>query len=627
MTFKRIAIGGYLSTMFLILFCACGGNKSDEWTGVLLPVEEDSTDPHTHSQAATAVITHMNLDLSVDFKLKKLVGSVTYQIKHDKASEIILDTRGLKIQRVTLGEQESETSFNASTEDSIKGSALSIPLAPLTKIVKIYYETTENSNALQWLSPQQTADKVHPFLYTQGQPILTRTWIPTQDSPGIRFTYEATIRTLPNLLAVMSAENPRQKSANGVYTFKQANPVPAYLIALAVGDLQFAETGPRTGVYAEQSVLQAATSEFSDTDKMLNVAEKMYGTYNWGRYDLLVLPPSFPFGGMENPCLTFATPTILAGDKSLTTLVAHELAHSWSGNLVTNATWNDLWLNEGFTVYFERRIMEELYGLDFTEMLNLLTYNNLKSLITKMGNDNPDTRLKMDLAGRNPDDGLTRIPYDKGFFLLKSLEKLAGRKTFDAFLSQYFKDHAYQSIQTGQFILYAQEKLLKANKLEFDLTEWIYTTGLPADCPVPQSDRFEKVEKQSKAFVAKNDLKKIDSKAWSAQEWIHFIKILPRDLSAAHMENLDRSFNLSNSRNAEIQAVWYELAIYNGYSSNIQESISDFLIKVGRRKYLSPLYTALKETDQYELARSIYSKARPNYHSISQQTLDQMLDF
>jgi leukotriene-A4 hydrolase len=627
MTFKRIAVGGYLSTLFLVLLCACGGNKSDEWTGVLLPVEEDSTDPHTYSKPEIAVITHMDLDLDVDFKAKKLVGSVTYKIKHEKAPEIILDTRGLKIKQVMLGEQESETSFSISPEDSIKGSSLTIPLAPLTRVIKIYYETTEKSNALQWLSPQQTADKVHPFLYTQGQPILTRTWIPTQDSPGIRFTYDATIRTLPGLMAVMSAENPRQKSHDGVYTFKQVNPVPAYLIALASGDFQFAETGPRTGVYAELSLLQAAAAEFSDTDKMLNVAEKMYGTYNWGRYDLLVLPPSFPFGGMENPCLTFATPTILAGDKSLTTLVAHELAHSWSGNLVTNATWNDLWLNEGFTVYFERRIMEEVYGVDFTEMLNLLTYNNLKTLITKMGNDNPDTRLKMDLEGRNPDDGLTRIPYDKGFFLLKSLEQLAGRKTFDAFLSQYFKDHAYQTIQTGQFIIYAQEKLLNANKLEFDLNDWIYTTGLPADCPVPQSDRFEKVEKQTKAFVAKNDLKKLEAKEWSAQEWIHFIKILPRDLSADHMENLDRSFNLSNSRNAEIQAVWYELAIFNGYSSNIQESISDFLIKVGRRKYLSPLYTALKETDQYELARSIYAKARPNYHSISQQTLDQMLDF
>lgn len=627
MTFKRIAIGGYLSTLFFVLLCACGGNQSDEWTGVLLPVEADSSDPHTYSHPEIAVITHMNLDLNVDFKANKLVGSVTYQIKHDKAPEIILDTRGLKIKQVMLGEQESETSFNVSPEDSIKGSSLTIPLAPLTKVIKIYYETTEKSNALQWLSPQQTADKIHPFLYTQGQPILTRTWIPTQDSPGIRFTYEATIRTLPGLMAVMSAENPKQKSADGVYTFKQPNPVPAYLIALASGDFQFAETGPRTGVYAELSLLQASAAEFSDTDKMLNAAEKMYGTYNWGRYDLLVLPPSFPFGGMENPCITFATPTIIAGDKSLTTLVAHELAHSWSGNLVTNATWNDLWLNEGFTVYFERRIMEEVYGTDFTEMLNMLTYNNLKTLISKMGKDNPDTRLKMNLEGRNPDDGLTRIPYDKGFFLLKSLEQLSGRKTFDAFLSQYFKDHAFQTIQTGQFIVYAQEKLLKANKLEFDLNEWIYTTGLPADCPVPQSDRFEKVEKQTKAFVAKNDLKKLNSKEWSAQEWIHFIKLLPRDLSEEHMENLDRSFNLSNSRNAEIQAVWYELAIYNGYSSNIQESISDFLIKVGRRKYLSPLYTALKETDQYELARSIYSKARPNYHSISQQTLDQMLDF
>ena len=627
MTFKRIAPGIYLSTLFLIIFCACGGNKSDEWTGVLLPVEEDTTDPHTYSKPETAVITHMNLNLTVDFNRKKLRGSVTYQIKHNKAAEIILDTRGLKINQVTLGEQDSETSFTVSSEDSIKGSSLNIPLAPLTKVIKIYYETTENSNALQWLSPQQTADKIHPFLYTQGQPILTRTWIPTQDSPGIRFTYEATIRTLPGLMAVMSAENPKQKSADGIYTFKQENPVPAYLIALATGDFQFSETGPRTGVYAEQSLLQAAASEFSDTDKMLNVAEKMYGTYDWGRYDLLVLPPSFPFGGMENPCITFATPTIIAGDKSLTTLVAHELAHSWSGNLVTNATWNDLWLNEGFTVYFERRIMEEVYGVDFTEMLNMLTYNNLKTLITKMGNENPDTRLKMDLEGRNPDDGLTRIPYDKGFFLLKSLEQLAGRKTFDAFLSQYFKDHAYQTIQTGQFIIYAQEKLLKANKLEFDLNNWIYTTGLPSDCPVPQSDRFEKVEKQTKAFVAKNDLKKLESKDWSAQEWIHFIKLLPRDLSAEHMDNLDKSFNLSNSRNAEIQAVWYELAIYNGYSSNVQESISDFLIKVGRRKYLSPLYNAMKETDQYELARNIYSKARPNYHSISQQTLDQMLDF
>ena len=313
----------------------------------------------------------------------------------------------------------------------------------------------------------------------------------------MRVTYSAVVRTPKELVAVMSAPNDPNAPRNGEYHFRQRNAIPSYLIALAVGDLQFRAIGSRTGVYAEPSVADRAAAEFADTEKMLQAAQDLYGAYRWGRYDLLVLPPSFPFGGMENPSLTFATPTILAGDKSLVSLVAHELAHSWSGNLVTNATWSDFWLNEGFTVYVERRILEKIYGRPREEMEAVLGRQELEAELAKLPPG--DQILHIDLKGRDPDDGVTSVPYEKGALLLRSLEEKFGRERFDAFLREYFDHFAFQSITTGIFVDYLQKHLLNGNT-DIPLDEWLNKPGLPATAPRPVSDAFEKVAAAGEAM-------------------------------------------------------------------------------------------------------------------------------
>ena len=473
----------------------------------------------------------------------------------------------------------------------------------------------------------QTADKKKPFLFTQGEAILTRSWIPVQDSPGIRFTYNAKVTVPSDLMAVMSARNPQERSTDGVYTFAMDKPVPSYLIALAVGDIAFKPIGARTGVYAERSVVDKAAYEFADMEKMVVAAEDLYGPYRWGRYDVIVLPPSFPFGGMENPMLTFATPTILAGDRSLTALIAHELAHSWSGNLVTNATWNDFWLNEGFTVYIEHRISEKLYGKDYSDMTGLLGHQDLMSTMTEIesGKHPEDSRLKLDLAGRDPDDGMTDIAYEKGYGLLRVLESKVGREKFDAFLRGYFDRFAFQSMTTEKFVAYLKDELLKPNNLTVDVDQWIYQTGIPADDIVPTSDKFAKVETQIARWKGGTPAKQLATSDWSPFEWMHFLRHLPDSLDKSHMDDLDNAYHFTVSGNSEILAGWLEQCIKNDYSK-AYEKLDEFLVTVGRRKFLIPLYQELITTEKGKaLAMNIYKAARPNYHSVSVRTIDDML--
>jgi aminopeptidase N len=449
-----------------------------------------------------------------------------------------------------------------------------------------------------------------------------------QDSPGIRFTYDARVRVPKELLALMSADNPTSKNAEGVYTFRMDKPIPAYLLALSVGDLVFEKTGPNTGVYAEPVTLPKAVYEFADLEKMLHAAEKIYGQYAWGRYDLLVLPPSFPFGGMENPKLTFATPTILAGDRSLTSLVAHELAHSWSGNLVTNQTWNDFWLNEGFTVYFERRIMEELYGKPYAEMLASLGYGELVQTVEEFGKDSKDTQLKLDLSGRSPDDGVSDIAYEKGYFFLRLLENTVGREKWDAFVKNYFQTHAFQSMDTERFLDYLQKELFTGNPEQFtklNIQEWVYSPGLPANIPQAKSERFAGVEEAATRWQQGTPASQLSTKDWSSHEWLHFIRQLPTSLTTAQMAGLDKAFGFTQSGNSEILAAWLLRAVQTNYTP-AYPAMEKFLVNVGRRKFLTPLYQALLKTEKGKgRAKAIYAKARPNYHFVATNTLDTML--
>lgn len=586
-------------------------------------------DPHSYADPAVSRVTHLNWKAKVDFDNHIISAVATLDIENsDNASKLLLDTKDLNIEKVTADGQV--TAFAVDKGNEVMGQALEVAIKPETKKVAITYTTSNDAEALQWLSPAQTADSLGQFLFTQSQAILARSWVPIQDSPGIRFTYDAEVAVPKGMMALMSASNPQTVSEDGHYTFEMPQPIPAYLLALSVGYVDFVPLGDRSGVYAEPSVLDGAAYEFADLEKMISAAEELYGPYRWGRYDILVLPPSFPFGGMENPRLTFATPTILAGDRSLTSLVAHELAHSWSGNLVTNATWNDFWLNEGFTVYFEHRIMESLYGRDYSEMLASLSAQDLQAEIKEMKEKGQaeDTRLKLDLKGRNPDEGVTSIAYDKGYLFLRYLEEKVGRDKWDAFLKKYFERNAFQVMTTEAFIDQLQEHLLSQPDVKVDTTkvkEWIYQAGLPEDAIIPQSDKFKLVDKAMQQFLAGTAPNELNTKDWSSHEWLHFVRSIPDDASVAQMQALDEAFGFTKTGNSEVLAAWLVQAVKHEYQP-AYDRLEAFLIHTGRRKFLSPIYGELIKTEAgTALAKKIYTKARPNYHFVATNTIDEML--
>ena len=587
-------------------------------------------DQHSYSNTDEVNSTHLHLNLTVDFERKVLIGNVVHDINNTSGStEIIFDANDEIISKVLLDSDTVSTAFTLGADDELLGSPLTVTIKPTTKKVTIYFETSPQSNALQWLSPQQTAGKKHPYLFTQGEAVLTRTWIPCQDTPGNRITYSADIQVPTNLMAVMSADNPTEKTKDGKYHFAMDQPIPTYLIALAVGDLAFASLGERTGVYTEPSVLSKCVYEFADVEKMVVAAEELYGEYKWGRYDIIVLPPSFPFGGMENPKLTFATPTILAGDRSLVSLIAHELAHSWSGNLVTNATWDDFWLNEGFTVYIENRIMEKVYGKEYSDMLLSIEFQELQHENEDIlaGSHPEDTHLKLNLDGRDPDEGMTTIAYIKGALFLKTLEAAVGREKFDPFLKGYFAAHEFQPVTTEIFVDYLNANLLVPNNITFNVDEWVYGKGIPENCVKVESDRFAKVAEKALTIMTITTAKELNVKKadWSTQEWMHFIRQIPAEADEKKMAMLDKEYNFSNCGNSEIMAEWYVVSIQKGYHT-IDPYMEKFLITVGRRKFLQPIYEELAKTETgLAHAKKIYAKARPNYHSISSGTIDEIL--
>jgi leukotriene-A4 hydrolase len=586
-------------------------------------------DPHSYAKPDEAIVKHLSWKATVNFDTKTFNAIASWTIETKPGVDIILlDTKDLSIENVTL-DNDQPAEFKLAEKDSILGQALAVLIRPGTKKINIHYKTSPNAEAVQWLSAQQTAGKKFPFLFTQSQAILARSWVPCQDSPSIKFTYDADVTVPKDLLALMSASNPQKKNETGTYHFEMKQPISSYLLALSVGDLAFKPISDRSGIYAEPSLVDTAAWEFADLEKMIAGAEELYGPYQWERYDVLVLPPSFPFGGMENPRLTFATPTILAGDRSLTSLLAHELAHSWSGNLVTNATWNDFWLNEGFTVYFETRIMEKLYGSDYAEMLASLNLQDLKDEIKAMNESNlsADTKLLLNLEGRSPDEGVTEIAYNKGYFFLRSLEEKYGREKFDAFLKDYFSQNAFKAMDTESFKSYIKNYYQsKFNIALQDSTfnSWIITAGLPANCPTPSSTKFKKVDELLAGWKAEKPLDKNLSKEWSTHEWLHFLKNLPTTLSPQQMKALDDFGQFTASGNAEIITAWGVLSIRNHYDK-MNPKIESFLINTGRRKFLSPLYAELLKGGEEKKAKIIYEKARPNYHFVATNTFDKLL--
>lgn len=596
-------------------------------------------DVHSYARPEIARVRHVALDLTTDFAAKTLAGTATLDIDGAPgATEIVLDIRDLDIRDITDA-SGAKLQYQTGANDPIMGQPLTIRFPALTagetRRIVITYATRPNAAALQWLTPAQTAGGRQPYLFSQGQAILTRTWVPTQDSPGIRQTWDARIVAPSQLKAVMSAEvlTPEGEAAGAGQTawrFRMTNPVPPYLIALGVGDVAFEGIDERTGVWTEPSRLHAAHDELTPTAEMVDVAERLYGPYRWGRYDLLVLPPSFPFGGMENPRLTFATPTIIAGDKSLVSLVAHELAHSWSGNLVTNATWDDFWLNEGFTVYFENRIMEALYGEERSLMLQSLGWGDLQSTLADL--PPADTRLKLDLAGRDPDEGLTDVAYEKGAAFLRTIERIVGRERFDAWLKGYFERNAFRPMTTDLFLQDIRAHLITTPELERQtmMDAWIYQPGMPSNWQPPVSDAFAPVDAAALAFASGGPASAIPWANWSTQERQRFLAWRPpvppatgRWMTDAQLADLESTLNLKTEGNAEVLFAWLQIAVQHRYQPAVP-TLEHFLTTMGRRKFVLPLFTSLWAQNEWgrPIATRIYAQARPGYHPVTFNSVD-----
>ena len=583
-------------------------------------------DVHSYARLNQVSTPHLDLNLAVDFEARKLKGYATYTLaRHDQTTQLYLDTSDLTIERAELlvNEQWQPTKFTLGDVHPSLGRELIIDIGSVAKHVRIHYETAPSASGLQWLTPEQTAGKQHPFMFSQSQPIHSRSWIPIQDSPALRLTYNATINTPAGLLAVMSADNSLSDERPGTYEFTMPQPIPPYLIAIAAGDLAIKSISDNVAVFAEKYILDDAAWEFADTPAMIEATEAMYGPYRWDRYDLLILPPSFPFGGMENPRLSFITPTVVAGDRSLVNLIAHELAHSWSGNLVTNASWRDLWINEGFTSYVENRIMEALFGERRANMELALGYQDLMGELERL--PPKDTILNIDLGMRHPDDVFSQVPYVKGQLFLVYLEQKFGRDLFDKFLRQYFDDFAFQSISTAQFEAYLKRELLdkKPNTVALSkINEWLHEPGLPEDAPKPTSDAFNRVEQQMQRWLKGGQLQ---TDEWTTHEWLHFINNLPLDISANNMARLDREFSLTQSQNSEIAHAWLKLAIVKKYEP-ARERLRSYLLSIGRNKLVSPLYRELAKTpENLKWAREVYEQAKPGYHPLTQTVNEALL--
>lgn len=587
----------------------------------------DAIDNLTYANYQQVSVTHVDLTLKLDFIQHRMMGEARLDLDwHQAGKRLVVDTRDLTIQQVnalTNNGQWQTVPFSLGAVDSVKGAALNITLPEegITQ-VKIHYQTSTNPSGIQWLTPQQTQGKTIPFMFSQSQAIHARSWIPLQDTPAVRQTYSATITTDKDITVVMSADRKALSATQTEFTMPQA--IPAYLIAIAAGDLVFTPLDQRSGIWAEPPMIDKARKEFADTPDMINIAAKDYGDYRWGRYDLLILPPSFPFGGMENPRLSFITPTVIAGDKSLVSLIAHELAHSWSGNLVTNATWRDLWLNEGFTTYVENRIMESLYGKDRALMEQTIGYSELLAELSTLPAS--DSVLHLALGNRSPDEAFSGVPYIKGQLFLRYLEQAFGRERFDAFIKSYFDHFAFQSISTAQFRDYLSQNLLQKYPdivSEAQITDWIEGQGLPRFFTPPTSSAFDDIDKQKHAWLAGTiNTAQLKTTDWTVHQWLRFINELPRlDLEHKKLAELDSSFHLTGSHNSEIAFAWYSLALDNHYFA-VLPALKEHLTRIGRLRLIVPLYQKLANSEHEVWAKEVYLSARDGYHPLTQTTLD-----
>ncbi|GAB3924440.1 M1 family metallopeptidase [Kribbella albertanoniae] len=588
-------------------------------------------DRHSYAEPLLVRTTHLELDLELDFTAKVLTGTATHTLDWTGSSDrLILDTRDLTVLAVEGQTVDTETAdgwepleYSLAVPDKELGSALTIRTARQERI-RVSYRTAPTATGLQWLEPSMTAGGVMPFMFSQSQAIHARSWVPVQDTPGVRFSYSAHVTAPPELMVLMSADNGTTSRRTGSYDVVMPEPIPSYLLAIAAGDLVFEPLGERSGVWAEPAMAGRAAQEFADTEEMMRVTEALFGPYRWGRYDILVLPPSFPYGGMENPRMTFATPTVVIGDKSLVSVVAHELAHSWSGNLVTQDSWDDIWLNEGFTAYVENRIVEAVYGTEFAVMETAIKQH---ATVVKLDPLTP-AELAVELPGlnhRSEYHGTTALGPLKGTWFLAWLEERFSRDVFDAFIRGYFDRFAFRSINSDDFVGHLEKHLLDAHPgvvTDAELSAWLEQPGIPAFAERAVSARFQIVDEARTQWFASGELP-AGAENWTTQEWLRFLDAAPDMLSPNQLQQLDRAFGLTGTANGEIARRWYQIVAASSYEPAYAE-LAAFLTEVGRMKLVLPVYRALAGSDR-AFASEVFAKARPGYHPITTAAVQKIL--
>ena len=606
----------------------------------LAPIQT-GLDYHSFANIEQFRVTRIELDLRVDFPNKVLFGAVALQVKRldPNATQLVLDTRDLDIREVSekpsnvLGAlSKSETTwvsrpFHFGKGDPLLGSPLVIELPPLkksTETIKIEYVTSPTSPALQWLTDKQTAGKHHPFMYTLSYPIGARSWIPLQDTPQVRAAYTAVINTDDDVIAVMSARNDPKVKRNGEYSFAMSDPVPSCLIALAVGDLRFKETGPRTGVYAEKPVLEQAAKDFADTDTMMKSAERMFGPYRFDRYDVVVMPPSFPILEVGNPSAPFLTPTAVTGDRSQESLVAQALAQAWAGGLVSASSWRDAWINEGLSRYMRNRLIEELFGSPRAMAESWLTLRSLRDDLAKQGA--LDQVLAADLRGRDPGAVGREPAFEKAGLFFTYLDVKFGRERLDAFLKGYFDHFMLKSVDTDQFLAYLKDNLLERFPgivTREQALVWVTSTGIPGDALVPVSTAFDAVDAARSAWLSgKVPAKKIDSRGWETPQWVYFLSGMPATLRRDQLADMDQAFGFNRSTNAQVASGWFLLVIRNGYQPGYQR-LEEYLASTGRSSLIVPLYAELEKTPAgATLAKRVYAASKPFYQARTVAAVD-----
>ncbi len=577
-------------------------------------------DPHSYCDDTQARTDSFALRATVDFATRTISGTVTLTFHEPAMGTLDLDTRDLAIERVA-DESGAELPFVLHPVDPVLGQRLEIKLAAQARSVAITYRTSPEASALQWLAPAQTQGGTHPFLFSQCQAIHARSVVPLQDTPRLRIRYTAELTVPAELQAVMAAA-PRGRSDSGVVSvcsFEMPQPIPPYLFAFAVGDLVSRDLSPRCRVWAEPAIIDAAAYEFGEVEAMIEAAEMLFGPYDWERFDILTMPPSFPYGGMENPRLTFVTPTVIAGDRSLVSLVAHELAHSWTGNLVTNANADHFWLNEGFTTYAERRIVEALEGADMAALHAALGRRELETALARMAGKPGASRLCTDLAGVSPDEAYSTIPYEKGYLFLCALEAAVGRAAFSRWLVTYIDTFRFGAITTAEFEAHF-EAALPGVLDAVQARTWIDADGVPANAPSPRSARLDAIEALRDAMPSAEQ-----ARAWSPIEWSLYLESVPRPTTPSFCESLDTQFQLTDNANHDVLVPWLTLALESGYDAVLPRT-QRVLATVGRMKYLRPLYTALAANARMRpVAEATFTRARESYHPIARQMVETLL--